>query len=288
MLAGQKGVVPHSNVVMATLEPIGYNSMDERVFSLLPGQECAVYLEAHIAGIHHASDEIFLPVPSLLHGIRMASALERRDSRDPVPLEYYHPVYQALRSNGQCEEPMNLMLYWTRPFLSGERPYLTIYNSTKEERTLEEVSKGSILLLVSYSVFIRGGSSYPTAEILFGAFQDETGEERVDAILRTIGKCLRNAAMGRVHSVIGRYLCCVSDPWFSGLRIYDLPTIRESAAYQNHRVLCEQVVSCKCELNAEMLEEEAEDAREAALTWFEELIPQLQVSMASLSVLDGL
>lgn len=60
------------------------------------------------------------------------------------------------------------MIYWPRPFLTGESPQVTVYNITKEGRSLDEVSKDSKFLLVSYSVFIRGGSSYPIAELVLG------------------------------------------------------------------------------------------------------------------------
>ena len=68
-------------------------------------------------------------------------------------------------------------------------------------------------------------SSYPTAEVLFGAFQVQTGNEQVDRILHSIGQCVQDAAMGRVHSDIGRSLCSVCEPRSPGIRIYDLLSI---------------------------------------------------------------
>ena len=61
--------------------------------------------------------------------------------------KYYHSVFQAIRSCGQCVEPRALMIYWTRPFLTGESFQVTVYYSTEEERDLDEVS---IFLLVVY------------------------------------------------------------------------------------------------------------------------------------------
>ena len=67
---------------------------------------------------------------------------------------------------------------------------MAVYNSIEEKRSSDEVSMGSILVLVSYSVFIRRGSSYSTDELVFGSFQD-------------LSVCLQDATMGRAHSVMG-------------------------------------------------------------------------------------
>ena len=53
----------------------------------------------------------------------MATVLECLDGLGPVSREYYHPVYQTIRSSGQSAEPRALMIYWTRPFLAGETPH---------------------------------------------------------------------------------------------------------------------------------------------------------------------
>ena len=101
-LAHVTGVVPHSNVVMATLEPYKYMEESTKVFFLKPGKLCTRNLKVHIPWVHHAPDEIVHLVPSLLHGLRMATMLERLDGIGPLRWEYFHPVYRAIRSCGQC------------------------------------------------------------------------------------------------------------------------------------------------------------------------------------------
>ena len=61
--------------------------------------------------------------------------------------------------------------------------------------------------------------------------------------------------------------------------MYNLPTVRDSAAYQNHQRSCEESHPCKCELNSEMLKEEAVLSREVAMTRSGELVPHLSDSM---------
>ena len=91
-----------------------------------------------------------------------------------------------------------------------------------------------------YSVFIRRGSRYPTAELVFGSFQDPGGYDKVDRIMHSIGISLQDAAMERAHSVIGRNLCKVTDSCHLEVRMYYLPMVRDSAANQQHRMTCEQ------------------------------------------------
>ena len=65
------------------------------------------------------------------------------------------------------------MIYWTNPFVTGESPQVTVYNSTEEERSLDEVSMAAYSCR-SASVCFRGGSSYPTA-----SFRQLSGSERM-------------------------------------------------------------------------------------------------------------
>ena len=74
MLADETDVIPHSNVVMATL---GYVKDFTRDFTFKPCELCTMNLEVYIPGIHHARDDIFFLNLTLLHGLRMATALER-------------------------------------------------------------------------------------------------------------------------------------------------------------------------------------------------------------------
>ena len=80
LLADETGVISHSNVVMATLEPYEYVEDSTKVISLNPGEIRTMHLEVRISVIHHADDGIFLPIPSLLCDIRMATALEHLDA----------------------------------------------------------------------------------------------------------------------------------------------------------------------------------------------------------------
>ena len=55
---------------------------------------------------------------------------------------------------------------------------------------------GSMFLLVSYSGFIRRGSSDPTAELVFVSFQDPSGCEEVDRIVHSLMFVYRTQAWG--------------------------------------------------------------------------------------------
>ena len=47
-------------------------------------------LEVHIPGVYRAPDEIFLPIPSMLYGLSMTTALELLDGIGPMCRECYH------------------------------------------------------------------------------------------------------------------------------------------------------------------------------------------------------
>ena len=113
MLADKTGVIPHSNVVMATLEPHEYKDGSTVVFSLKPWNKCTVNLEGHIPGVHHALDEGFLPIYSKLvvwfaHDY-CAGAF--KFIHWPCVQGLLHLVYQAIRSCGQCMESSARMIY---------------------------------------------------------------------------------------------------------------------------------------------------------------------------------
>ena len=65
--------------------------------------------------------------------------------------------------------------------------------------------------------------------------------------------------------------------------MYDLPTVRDRAAYQKLRRTYENPYPCKRELNPEMLEEEAVAA--GAMLRFSELLSHLRSSMRRLEMI---
>ena len=66
-----------------------------------------------------------------------------------------HPPTHPLDLSGSTD-----LIYRTQPYLAEWRAKLTIYNESQEERSLQEVSDGSVFLMVSLSVFMRGNSRY--------------------------------------------------------------------------------------------------------------------------------
>ena len=83
---------------------------------------------------------------------------------------------------------------------------------------------GRVFLLVSYSVFICGGSIYPSAEVVFGRLQDLTGcKGRLIAFRSPLEFVCRRQL--RVYCFICRSLHCVTDRQHPEMRIYDLPSV---------------------------------------------------------------
>ena len=62
------------------MKPHGHVDMSTKVLSLSPGETLTVKLEVYIPSRHQASDKVFLPVPILLYGLKMTTALERLDT----------------------------------------------------------------------------------------------------------------------------------------------------------------------------------------------------------------
>ena len=82
---------------------------------------------------------------------------------------------------------------------------MTVYNSTEEERSLDEVSMFFHWSAIEF-LSVKG-SSYSTAELVLGSCQEPSGCKEVDRIMHSVGVCLQDAAaMGRAHSVIGHSL----------------------------------------------------------------------------------
>ena len=88
--------------------------------------------------------------------------------------------------------------------------------------------------------------------------------------------------MGTVLSVIGSSVCSVSERHYPELRIYGLQTVRDSAAYTKHVITYGEPHPCRCELNADMLEEGVVVARKIAMVRFGELVSRLSQSMYNL------
>ena len=65
MLADETGVIPHFNVMIATLEPYISTEGSTKILSLKAGDICTMNLEVHIPGAY-APDEIFLIILSWL------------------------------------------------------------------------------------------------------------------------------------------------------------------------------------------------------------------------------
>ena len=82
-------------VAMAALEPHGYMEVSEEVYSIKTNDCCIVYLQCHENPHHHSFDEVFLSIPNLMDGMRMATAAKRIECFNPTP------VYKALLSSGQ-------------------------------------------------------------------------------------------------------------------------------------------------------------------------------------------
>ena len=70
----------HCNLVMAIMEPHGYVDDVEKI-------------------------------SSLLNGMRMATEVESIEIYQSAQ-DYYHPVYQALRSSRSSQDPSTEMMYW--------------------------------------------------------------------------------------------------------------------------------------------------------------------------------
>lgn len=77
------------------------------------------------------------------------------------------------------------MIYWTKPFLTGESPQVTVDHSKEDEKGLNKVSMGSILA-GQMQRSISEGSSYPTAKLVIGNSQDRSRCDE-DCIMQTIG-----------------------------------------------------------------------------------------------------
>ena len=70
-------------LLLTALEPYGYVKDTIKVFTLKPGVICTMQFEVHIPGCRHTSDEMFLPIPSLLYDLQIATALEPLDGLRP-------------------------------------------------------------------------------------------------------------------------------------------------------------------------------------------------------------
>ena len=71
--------------MIATLEYMDtWKDLLKSSYLLKPGDMCTINLEVYIQEVHHALNKMFLPIPSQLYGMRMATAQERLDGIGPV------------------------------------------------------------------------------------------------------------------------------------------------------------------------------------------------------------